>query len=112
MAEAIELEYYRFEPYLRQAIHEIIAADNHHYVYDVDKGQREFFVSFYNMNRVERIRSMRTEKIGRLIAISGTVTRSTEVRPELLYGCFICKKCGMLHRGVEQQFQYTEVTTL
>lgn len=87
---------------------EMIIVDNQHYVIDIGKGQREFFVAFYNLTRVERIRSMRTEKIGQLISISGTVTRSTEVRPELLYGCFMCKKCGTMHRGVEQQFQYTE----
>ena len=69
---------------------------------------REFFVAFYNMLRVERIRSMRTEKIGRLMSISGTVTRSTEVRPELLFGTFVCTKCGTIHNGIEQQFQYTE----
>lgn len=51
---------------------------------------RELFVSFYNFPRVDRIRAMSTEKIGRLISISGTVTRSSEVRPELLFGFFIC----------------------
>jgi DNA replicative helicase MCM subunit Mcm2 (Cdc46/Mcm family) len=55
---------YRFEPYLRHAIHECIAQDNRHYVVDVDRGQREFFVSIYNLPRVERIRNMRTDKIG------------------------------------------------
>ena len=65
-------------------------------------------MSFYNLPRTERIRSMTTDKIGRLVAFCGTVTRSTEVRPELLYGAFICKKCGTLHPSVEQQYQYTE----
>jgi DNA replication licensing factor MCM6 len=48
-------------------------------------------VAFYNFPRVERIRAMGTDKIGRLISISGTVTRTTEVRPELMYGAFLCK---------------------
>ena len=80
LAEAIEIEYYRFEPYLRAAVQvgprcladpirmhphtlthvffppslcnkDCIAKDNQHYVMDVDRGQREFFVSFYNMSR-------------------------------------------------------------
>ena len=108
MAEAIELEYYRFEPFLRAAVQHIVGIENQNYVYDVDKGQREFFVSFYNMPRVERIRAMRTEKIGRLMSLSGTVTRSSEVRPELLFGTFICIDCGTVHAGIEQQFEYTE----
>jgi DNA replication licensing factor MCM6 len=51
---------------------------------------------------------MRTHRIGQLMSISGTVTRTSEVRPELFYGHFLCKKCGTAHPGVEQQFQFTE----
>ena len=40
LAEAIELDYYRFEPYLRHALHELIAVDNQNYIYDIDRGQR------------------------------------------------------------------------
>lgn len=69
---------------------------------------REFFVAFYNMPTVEKIRTVRTSKIGRLVSISGTVTRTSEVRPELYYGCFICRNCGTTIPSVEQQFQYTE----
>jgi DNA replication licensing factor MCM6 len=39
LAEAIEVEYYRFEPYLRSAVQECIGKDNPHYVMDVDRGQ-------------------------------------------------------------------------
>lgn len=47
-------------------------------------------------------------KTGKLMSISGTVTRSTEVRPELLYGSFICNKCGNIYNSIEQQFQFTQ----
>lgn len=53
-------------------------------------------MSFYNFPRIERIRAMGTEKIGRLISISGTVTRSSEVRPELMFGSFICKSLVLI----------------
>lgn len=53
---------------------------------------------------------MRTEKIGKLSAISGTVTRTSEVRPELVYGSFTCLECKGLVKDVEQQFKYTEVS--
>jgi DNA replication licensing factor MCM6 len=108
LAEAVELDYYRFESFFRKAVEEIVIVEHRDYVFDMDRGHRQFFVSFYNMPLTERIRSMRSEKIGKLIALSGTVTRSTEVRPELFYGAFICKKCGQTQRGIEQQFQYTE----
>mgnify|MGYP001949429537 CR=1 FL=1 len=42
------------------------------------------------------------------MAISGTVTRTTEVRPELLYASFICLACNTEVKDIEQQFKYTE----
>ena len=51
---------------------------------------------------------MKSVKIGKLTAISGTVTRTTEVRPELLYGSFICLSCNTEVKDVEQQFRFTE----
>lgn len=77
LAEAVQLEYYRFEHYLRQAVQDYVGVEHRDYVFDMDKGTREFFVSIYNLPRVERIRNMRTETIGRLISFSGTVTRCT-----------------------------------
>ena len=47
--------------------------------------------------------------IGQLVNIRGTVTRTSEVRPELLFGTFKCLECGQLVKDVEQQFRLTEV---
>ena len=58
---------------------------------------------------VSGIRDLKTDRIGTLMSISGTVTRTSEVRPELLFGSFICEVCGGLVNDVEQQFKYTEV---
>jgi DNA replication licensing factor MCM6 len=44
------------------------------------------------------------------VSFNGTVTRTTEVRPELLYGRFLCGECGVLSPPIEQQFKYTEPT--
>lgn len=46
--------------------------------------------------------------MGRLTSICGTTTRTSEVRPELVVGSFICQLCNSLVKGVEQQFRYTE----
>lgn len=40
LAEAIEADFYRFEPYLRHALQELVAEGNQGYVIDLDKGQR------------------------------------------------------------------------
>lgn len=47
-------------------------------------------------------------KVGALVSFSGTVTRTSEVRPELLWGRFTCGECGAVSAPVEQQFKYTE----
>lgn len=45
---------------------------------------------------------------GHLVRIGGTVTRTSEVRPELLFGTFACGDCGAIIKDVEQEFKYTE----
>ena len=70
---------------------------------------REFAIAFYNLTAVSTIRELRTEKIGTLLSISGTVTRTSEVRPELVFGAFVCQECKAVVKDVEQQFKYTEV---
>ena len=42
------------------------------------------------------------------MAIYGTVTRTTDSKPELIEGSFLCKTCGQMTSKVEQQFKYTE----
>ena len=37
---------------------------------------------------MEKIRGLHTDKIGKLVSVTGTVIRTSEVRPELLYGTF------------------------
>lgn len=75
------------------------------------ESKREFSVAFYGLPVIHRIRELKTDKIGQLISLSGTVTRTTEVRPELVYATFTCNLCQKVYRDVEQQFKYTEVIT-
>lgn len=69
-----------------------------------------FSLSFYNLPLVSRVRQLRTDQIGKLLSISGTVTRTSEVRPELAMGTFICEACNTVVPNVEQTFRYTEPT--
>lgn len=102
------MEYYRFDPYLRHALQTVIAKDHHEYVFDIDHGQREFFLAFYNLPQSFSVRQLRCQKVGHLMTINATVTRTSDVRPELFYAYFICNKCAHVYPFVEQQFQYTE----
>lgn len=110
----------RFLPYLNRAVQNVVK--RHFPEYAVASNStttagsgavlREFAVAFHGMPEIVRVRQLRTEKIGQLISISGTVTRTTEVRPELLYGSFTCNECGKIMNDVEQQFRYTEVSMI
>ncbi|CEG47470.1 mcm-domain-containing protein [Plasmopara halstedii] len=110
LAQALQAQYYRWEPYLRRSVFEFIRLEDAAYTVneDANKTQREFFVNFYNFQHVSHIRDLRTKSIGELLSFSGTVTRTSEVRPELLFGAFTCADCGGDTTGVEQQFRYSE----
>ncbi|KAK4494270.1 hypothetical protein PRZ48_014568 [Zasmidium cellare] len=69
-----------------------------------------FALAFYNLPLVSRVRQLRTEHIGHLVSISGTVTRTSEVRPELHLATFICEACNNVVPDVEQIFKYSEPT--
>ncbi|MCJ1359475.1 MAG: MCM DNA helicase complex subunit mcm6 [Icmadophila ericetorum] len=69
-----------------------------------------FTLAFYNLPLVSRIRQLRTGSIGKLLSISGTVTRTSEVRPELYLATFTCEACRTLIPNIEQTFRYTEPT--
>ncbi|ORZ17062.1 DNA replication licensing factor mcm6 [Absidia repens] len=116
LANALLEQYYRFMPYIRMAIQNVVQKNFPEFMHintnssDAVTGGilREFAVAFYNMPNSERLRELRTETIGQLLTISGTVTRTTEVRPELIYGSFTCPQCNTKVNDVEQQFKYTE----
>lgn len=112
LADAIVAQYYRWEPYLRRAVFDFIRMEDVHYTIadESSKSEKEFFVCFYHVDPVCAIRDLKTSKIGRLAAFSGTVTRTSEVRPEILFGGFNCRSCGDETTGVEQQFKFAEPT--
>jgi len=118
LADAIQKQYYRFLPYLRRALLNLVAEYEPEYLKinptsattdSANLQTREFNVAFYHLPLVSGIRDLRTDRIGTLMSISGTVTRTSEVRPELLFGSFICEVCGGIIHDIEQQFKYTEV---
>lgn len=109
LAEAIKSEYYRFLPFLEAAAQNFVKIYHPQYA-ENERGPKDFHVSFYGLPVVAQLRTLVTDKIGQLVSFTGTVTRTSEVRPELLYGWFKCNECGTEIPRVEQQFKYTEPT--
>lgn len=117
LARAISDQYYRFLPYLRRAVQNLVKEYHPEYAHvnqnkkaTIEAGllTRDFNIAFHHLPLVSAIRDLRTGSIGTLLAVSGTVTRTSEVRPELVFGTFICDNCSGIVADVEQQFKYTE----
>lgn len=65
-------------------------------------------LSFKNPLIHSKLRDLKSCNLGNLVSFRGTVTRTTQVRPELSLGAFKCKDCGTLISGVKQEFVFTE----
>ena len=107
MAQQIRDFYERADPVMRRALQDHVRERHGEYLKEAHGVEKEFFVGVSGLPDSERLRDLRVEKIGRLVAFSGTVTRTSEVRPELFLGTFKCGRCGTRAMGVEQQYKYT-----
>jgi len=114
LSDIITSDYYRFEPFLRQSVVNYVRDNKPNYVeMDSDSGhgqEKDFYLSIQNFNQQYALRELTTDKVGQLCTFTATITRTTEVRPELVSGTFECADCGKLMKNVAQQFKYTEPT--
>ena len=104
LAASLAEEFARFEPWLKAGLQEAVRAHAEEYA----AAEGEYFVAFFNMPSTLKVRDLKMHCVGALVAISGTVTRTSDVFPELLYGRFRCRECDALSPPVEQQFKFTE----
>jgi DNA replication licensing factor MCM6 len=82
--------FYRFEPDLREGLSKFMMAQSG----NSEGMNRSYFqVAIYNLPQMMKIRDLRTANLGRLISIYGTVTRTTDAKPELITGTFKCMNC-------------------
>ncbi|EEB91844.1 hypothetical protein MPER_09732, partial [Moniliophthora perniciosa FA553] len=105
LANAITQQYYRFLPYLRRGLLNVVTEVEPEYLKvnptaattdSSNLQSREFYIAFYHLPLVHGIRSLRTDHIGTLLSISGTVTPS-----------FVKFAMALVH-DIEQQFKFTE----
>jgi DNA replication licensing factor MCM6 len=107
MSNQIRDHYERAEPVMRRALQDYVRDAHPDFLKEAHGVEKEFFVGVTGLPDTERLRDLRVEKIGRLVSFSGTVTRTSEVRPELFLGAFKCARCMARVTGVEQQYKYT-----
>jgi DNA replication licensing factor MCM6 len=107
LADAVRDHYGRAEPLMRRALQQHVRQHHPDYLREAHGVEKEFFVGVHNLPAQDALRDLKTEAVGHLVAFSGTVTRASEVRPELFLGTFTCQVCRTVVRGVEQQYKYT-----
>merc|ERR550534_408149 len=96
LQDFIELEYMHLRPFLTAALEDFAREHAHRLVENEEMDFQEalekkrFAVGFFNLPSHHRLRDLKCDAIGQLRSISGTVTRTSEVRPELIKGTFIC----------------------
>lgn len=130
LAEAVTENYYRFLPFLQKGLRRLIKKYEPSLLQpqglaaseagsqsnslpgtsttSTEENEKVFQIAFYNLPVIYRISDLRSDKVGSLLSISGTVTRSSEVRPELYRATFTCDECRAVIEGVEQVFKFTE----
>jgi len=99
-------EYYRVYPYLCGAVAAFIrerVAEG-----AANAPDKDYYVSFVDVDAAYNMRSLSTAKIGRLVRVTGQVVRAHPVHPELVSGTFTCQDCQTVVADVEQQFKYTQ----
>lgn len=108
LSSVLAKNFYRFEPYLLEAIKNTVADNFPNEWEEKDIQEKQFQLSVYNYPDRKKLRELKTSFIAQLSSFTGTITRSTEVRPELLQGTFACNECGTIATDVAQNFRYTE----
>uniref|UniRef100_A0A183BV80 DNA replication licensing factor MCM6 n=1 Tax=Globodera pallida TaxID=36090 RepID=A0A183BV80_GLOPA len=108
LAATIELQFFRLYPFLCHAICELVverceAADQHEHL-----RRKQYYLAITGVKTRHQVRHLTSDKIGKLIRISGQVVRTHQVHPELALGTFVCDDCGVMTRDVPQQFKYTQ----
>ena len=109
LAQFIQDNHHRLEPYLKKAVQKLVTDHIPAYAQTegAEQSAKEFWVAFWSLANKDKLRGLRTEAIGKLRAFSGTITRTSEVRPELFLASFKCLECNHVVHDVEQHFKWT-----
>eukprot|EP00701_Giardia_intestinalis_P002377 XP_001706201.1 MCM6 [Giardia lamblia ATCC 50803] len=114
--ETVRKQFYVFEPLIVEAIRIVLNTTLAPYrgaAFQVlTSGQqqvlRPLYISCYGMNNVLLLSELTSSHIGQLVELVGTVTRTSDVQPELILGTFRCASCGEVIPNVAQDYKFTE----
>jgi len=110
LADIIEEQFVRVDFFIRESISEFIKKNFYKTVYSQTSFNLKFSVGFFNFPNLRAIKSLGCPNIGKLMSISGIVSRVTEPQLELSIGTFECtnENCKFIFKKVDQKFLYSE----
>lgn len=108
LAQSIHDDYYRLYSYLCASLKNFIKDRSDDEAAAGTAGDKEYFVAFNDVDAQLKVRGLTSERIGKLLRITGQVVRTHPVHPELVLGTFKCADCQTMIIDVEQQFKYTQ----
>lgn len=105
LAHHIRKNYIRIQPLLQERVQQVASE----IAQRISANGAVVYLQLHDVPRyVHSISSIRCSMLGSITCIRGQVTRTTDVRPELLQGAFACGDCGHVEEGVAQAFKYTQ----
>ncbi|GJZ33274.1 DNA replication licensing factor MCM6 [Tanacetum coccineum] len=72
-----------FTSYLKNACKRFVIGQKPTFITD-DNPNKDINIAFFNLPIIKRLRELSNSEIGRLVSVTRVVTRTSEVRPELL----------------------------
>lgn len=108
LGASIEMEFYRLYPFLCEAIREVVIETSTDESNHARLRRKEYYLGITQLKTKHQIRDLTSDKVGKLLRISGQVVRTHPVHPELCLGSFVCDDCNVITSNVPQQFKYTQ----
>ncbi|XP_026192216.1 DNA replication licensing factor MCM6 [Cyclospora cayetanensis] len=105
LAHHIRRNYIRIQPLLQERLQHLATEVSQR----ISANGSAVYLQIHDVPRyTHSISSIRCSMLGSISCIRGLVTRTTDVRPELLQGAFLCGDCGHIEQGIAQAFKYTQ----
>eukprot|EP00754_Rhynchopus_humris_P043562 Rhum_TRINITY_DN3356_c0_g1::Rhum_TRINITY_DN3356_c0_g1_i1::g.10440::m.10440/K02542/MCM6; DNA replication licensing factor MCM6 len=111
LAQIIKQQYPTYEAAFKEGLARAVREfDQSAFETDLVASERDqmYHLAFTNVSAAFNIRQLRCHLIGHLVTLKGTVTRTSQVRPELVSGVFRCLDCSQDSEPIEQHYRYTQ----
>ena len=104
-AERVFYDYARYQPFLVRGLYRVLLDVLR--VNPTETHELFYHVVFRDITNICTVRNLRAAQCNVLCVLHATVTRVSQVRPELVQACFSCQNCGCVSEPILQNYTYT-----